>query len=76
VGCEAVREGKSAVAPALLSFWGDLPPGWGYIYILYLVAGPLCPWYSRPFVQRFTRYHHLSLTICVSLVCGLLTHSV
>ena len=31
--------------------------------IFYLVAGPLCPWYSRPYVKRFSRYHYVSLTI-------------
>ena len=32
--------------------------------ILYLVAWPLCPRYSLPYVRRFTGDHHISFTIC------------
>jgi hypothetical protein len=38
--------------------------------IFCLVAGPLCPRYSRPSVKRFTRYDCVSLTIWVSQVSG------
>ena len=36
----------------------------------YLVAGPLCPQYSRPSVKRFTGYHDVLLTIWVSQYTG------